>query len=70
MDITSWVYREIVALSQITPPISINLATHVGYKMGGFMGSTIATLGSIFPSIVVISIIVMIFKKFLVILNL
>lgn len=69
VEIHKWIspaeFTEIVALSQITPgPISINLATHVGYKMGGFMGSTMATLGSIFPSVVVISIIVIFLKKF------
>ncbi len=58
-------FTEIVALSQITPgPISINLATHVGYKVGGTLGSTIATIGVVVPSFLIIMIIIIFLKKF------
>lgn len=58
-------FTEIVALSQITPgPISINLATHVGYKVGSTLGSAIATVGVVLPSFIIIIIIIFFLKKF------
>ena len=42
---------EIVAISESTPgPIAINMATFVGYKRKGFLGSAFATLGVVLPS--------------------
>ena len=69
VDINKWIsfkeFMDIVAVSQITPgPISINLATHVGYRIGGTLGSTIATTSVILPSIIIISLIVIFLKKF------
>ncbi|MDC7955598.1 chromate transporter [Fusobacterium simiae] len=69
VDINKWIsfkeFMDIVAISQITPgPISINLATHVGYRIGGTMGSTIATASVVLPSIIIVSIIVIFLKKF------
>ncbi|MCG6837661.1 chromate transporter [Fusobacterium polymorphum] len=69
VDINKWIsfkeFMDIVAVSQITPgPISINLATHVGYRIGGTIGSTIATTSVILPSIIIISLIVIFLKKF------
>ncbi len=65
VDINKWIsfkeFMDIVAVSQITPgPISINLATHVGYRIGGALGSTIATSSVVLPSIIIVSIIVLI----------
>lgn len=58
-------FTEIVALSQITPgPISINLATHVGYKVAGALGSTLATIGVVLPSFFIIIVIIIFLKKF------
>lgn len=58
-------FTELVALSQITPgPISINLATHVGYKVGATLGSTIATIAVIVPSFIIITTIIVFLKKF------
>ena len=69
VDVNKWIsfkeFMDIVAVSQITPgPISINLATHVGYRIGGVIGSTIATTSVILPSIIIISLIVIFLKKF------
>lgn len=69
VDINRWInfreFMELVAVSQITPgPISINLATHVGYRVAGTIGSAIATMSVILPSIVIVSIIVVFLKKF------
>lgn len=69
VGVNKWIsfkeFMDIVAVSQITPgPISINLATHVGYRIGGTIGSTIATTSVILPSIIIISLIVIFLKKF------
>ena len=48
-------FMDIVAVCQSLPGIiAINMATFVGYKKKGFLGSTIATLGVTLPSFVLI----------------
>ena len=54
-----------LAVSESTPgPIGINMATYVGFTVGGVPGAVIATLGEVTPSIVVILIIAAILKSF------
>ena len=54
-----------LAVSESTPgPIGINMATYVGFTVGGSLGAVIATLGEITPSIVVILIVAEILKSF------
>lgn len=54
-----------LAVSESTPgPIGINMATYVGYTVGGVPGAIIATLGEVTPSIVVILIVAAILKSF------
>ena len=46
------------AIGQCTPGIiAVNTATFIGYKYKGNLGGTIATLGVVFPSFVIITII-------------
>ena len=54
-----WISKEeladIITIAESTPgPIAINSATYVGYKIGGVLGSTLATLGVVIPSLVII----------------
>ena len=54
-----------LAVSESTPgPIGINMATYVGYTVGGIPGALIATIGEVTPSIIVILIVAMMLKKF------
>ena len=54
-----------LAVSESTPgPIGINMATYVGYTVGGVPGAVIATLGEVTPSIIVILIVAAILKSF------
>lgn len=54
-----------LAVSESTPgPIGINMATYVGFTVGGVPGAVIATLGEITPSILVILIVAMVLKSF------
>ena len=56
---------DIVAMSESTPgPIAINAATFVGYRVGGFIGACIATLGAVLPSFLIISAISLILTEF------
>lgn len=55
----------ILAVSESTPgPIGINMATYVGFTVGGPVGALIATLGEITPSIIVILIVAAILNSF------
>lgn len=52
---TSADLTNMIAVSESTPgPIGVNMATYVGYTVGGVPGSVIATLGLIAPSILII----------------
>ncbi len=56
---------EIVAIAESTPgPIAINSATFVGHRTAGFLGSTVATIGVVLPSFVVISLIAFVLRQF------
>ena len=54
-----------IAVSESTPgPMGVNMATYVGFHIGGILGGVIATLGLVCPSILVILIIAGFLKKF------
>ncbi len=53
------------AIGQSTPGIiSVNTATFIGYKRKGILGAIVATLGIVFPSIVIITVIAIFFDQF------
>lgn len=53
--ITSEELLDIISISECTPgPISINCATFIGYKVLGFLGALISTLGVVLPSFFII----------------
>ena len=65
-----WVEKEefldMVAIAESTPgPIAINSATYIGYKMGGVLGSVIATTAICIPSFVIIFVISLFLDAFL-----
>lgn len=54
-----------IAISESTPgPVGINTATYVGHTVGGILGSVIATIGLVLPSIIIIIIISHFLNKF------
>jgi len=56
---------DMIAVSESTPgPIGVNMATYVGFTTAGILGSVIATLGLITPSVIVILIVAAFLKKF------
>ena len=53
------------ALGQVTPGmIAVNVATFIGLKLKGFWGGIFATLGVVFPSLVIIMIIAAFIQNF------
>ena len=57
-------FADMVAISQMTPgPISINLATYVGYTTAGFGGSLLASFALCLPSIVMVYLILKLFMS-------
>lgn len=53
------------AIGQCTPGIiAVNTATFIGYKQRGIVGGIVATLGVVFPSVIIISLIATILTGF------
>ena len=54
-----------IAVSESTPgPIGINMATFVGYQTAGIPGAVVASLGLLFPGLIIISIVACFLQKF------
>jgi chromate transporter len=57
---------DMIAIAESTPGvIAVNSATFVGYKIGRFWGSLLATIGVVLPSLVVIILVSLFFENFL-----
>ena len=55
---------DMIAVSQSTPgPVGINMATYAGYKAAGVLGSLLATLSLVTPSVIVVYLISKILTK-------
>lgn len=62
---TSGQLADMIAISESTPgPMGVNMATYVGFTTAGLPGGVVATLGLVFPSIIVILIIAKFLQKF------
>jgi len=56
---------KILVISETTPGVlAVNSATFIGYKIAGFKGSLVATLGVILPSLFIISLISLFIVEF------
>lgn len=56
---------DMVAIAESTPgPIGVNMATYAGYQAGGVLGSAVATLGLVIPSVIVILLIARALNRF------
>lgn len=57
---------DMYAIGQCTPGIiAINVATFIGYRRAGVGGAVAATLGMIFPSLIIITLIAVILKQYM-----
>lgn len=69
VDARNWLsmseFIDVIAISQGTPgPIAINAATYVGYKVAGPLGSLVATSGVVLPSLIIMTILGILFLRF------
>lgn len=63
--LTTAEFTNMIAISQSTPgPIGVNVATFVGYSQFGPIGSVVATLGIVAPSVIIIIIVSNFLNKF------
>lgn len=69
VDIHGWLtmneFADVITISQMTPgPIAINSATFVGTRIAGLGGAIVATIGCIFPSCIIVLILVHLYYKY------
>lgn len=69
VDINQWMslseFTNLITIAEMTPgPIAVNCATFVGIRIAGTAGAVIATLACITPSIIIVSIMAFVYKKY------
>lgn len=58
-------FTDLITIAEMTPgPIAINSATFVGIRIAGIPGAIVATIGCIFPSCAIVSLLAWIYFKF------
>lgn len=58
-------FADVITISQMTPgPIAINAASFVGIRIAGIPGSLVATLGCVLPSLVIVLLLAMLYKRY------
>lgn len=58
-------FMDLATIAEMTPgPIAINGATFVGLKVAGLPGALAATLGCIAPSLVIVSLLAWVYRKY------
>ena len=64
--IEEYTFLDLLGVAESTPgPVAINMATFVGSRQAGLLGSLIATLGVVLPSFIIILLLASILKKFI-----
>lgn len=59
-------FMDVVAIAESTPgPIAINVATYIGYKLKGFLGAVIATVGMCLPSFAIMYLVSLFYDQFM-----
>ncbi|MEA4894212.1 MAG: chromate transporter [Oscillospiraceae bacterium] len=58
-------FTDLITIAEMTPgPIAINSATFVGIRIAGIPGAIVSTLGCIFPSIFIVSLLAHLYYKY------
>ena len=58
-------FTDLVTIAEMTPgPIAVNAATFVGIRVAGIPGALAATFGSIFPALVIVSVLSLFYAKY------
>lgn len=57
-------FTDLITIAEMTPgPIAVNSATFVGIRVAGFPGALIATLGCIFPALILVSLLAFVYCR-------
>lgn len=69
VDTKKWIemseFVDLITIAEMTPgPIALNSASFVGQRLAGFPGAIVATLGCIFPSLVIVLILAWLYFKY------
>ena len=63
--LTETQFMDLATIAEMTPgPIAINGATFVGLKIAGIPGALAATLGCVLPSLVIVSLLAFVYRKY------
>lgn len=58
-------FTDLVTIAEMTPgPIAVNSATFVGIRLAGIAGAVVATLGCITPSLIIVTLLAVLYNKF------
>ncbi len=62
VDVNKWLTEEdfldAIAISQSAPgAVAVNISVFIGYRIGGFLGAIVSTLGTTLPSMIIIVIV-------------
>ncbi len=58
-------FTDLVTIAEMTPgPIAVNAATFVGIRVAGIPGALVATFGSIFPALIIVSVLSLLYAKY------
>lgn len=58
-------FTDLITIAEMTPgPIAVNSATFVGIRIAGLPGAVIATMGCIFPSCIIVSLLAYIYYRY------
>jgi len=58
-------FVNLITIAEMTPgPIALNSSTFVGTMVGGIPGALIATLGCVLPSLIIVTILAVLFNKY------
>lgn len=58
-------FADLITIAEMTPgPIVVNCATFVGQQIAGLPGAIVCTLGSVFPSLVIVLVLSWLYMKF------
>lgn len=65
----SWItmqeFTDLITIAEMTPgPIAVNSATFVGFRIAGLAGAVTATLGCITPSLLIVSLLALLYAKY------
>lgn len=58
-------FTDLITIAEMTPgPIAVNSATFVGMRVAGILGALCATIGCIFPSMIIVSLLAFVYYKY------